>query len=111
MFYPDYLVDLAAAVERAREAAARRGRPDLATPTDRRRGRVGASGVGEPVLVGAAVLVVVYGVLALQMGFVVALWIVGVAVALWIAGAAAAVGRLPAVRPADDRSELEHRAD
>ena len=102
MFYPDYLVDLAAAVEQAREVAARRGRPDLATPTDRRRGRVGASGVGEPVLVGAAVLVVFYGVLALQMGFV---------VALWIAGAAAAAGRLPAVRPADDRSELEHRAD
>lgn len=110
MFYPDYLVDLAAAVERAREVSARRGRPDLAT-TRRRPGRVGASGVGDPVLVGAAVLVVFYVVLALQVGFVVALWIVGFAVALWIAGAAAAARRLPAVRPAEDLSELEQRAD
>lgn len=110
MFYPDYLVDLAAAVTRARDAAARRGRPDLATT---RRGRDGAwaSGVGEPVLVGVAVLVVFYGVLAFQVGFVVALWIVGFAVALWIAGAAAVAARLPAVRGVGDPSKLEKRAD
>jgi type IV secretory pathway TrbD component len=109
MFYPDYLVDLAAAVARARDVAARRGRPDPAMTTGRR-GR-GASGVGEPVLVGAAVLVVFYGVLALQIGFVVALWIVGFALALWIAGAAAAARRLPVVRGTGNQSELEQRAD
>jgi len=92
MYYPDYMLDLAAAIARDRGEAGEHRRAGAAT-TAGGHSRDGTPHLlAPPALVGVTILPIFYAVLALHLGSVGALWILGLTIGLWIVGAAAVVG-------------------
>ena len=92
MFYPDYMVDLAAAIARDRGEAGGHRREGAAVTAGRHGGDAGPGLWLPPVLVGGTVLLVFYAMLAFHLGFVLAGWVLALAVGLWLVGAATLVG-------------------